>query len=115
LWVRLHLLAGRFEYADRGILDRTHLRFFTRRTFVALLAEAGLEVEEFAVTPVPLPLVVPERLHGPWLDRLHAVSAAASRMWRSGLAYQFVAICRPRGARRAAAHSASADRDKRAR
>ena len=41
LWVRLQLLAGRFEYADRGILDRTHLRFFTRRTFVALLARGG--------------------------------------------------------------------------
>ena len=41
LWVRLQLLAGRFEYADRGILDRTHLRFFTRRTFVALLVAGG--------------------------------------------------------------------------
>jgi len=110
LWVRLQLLAGRFEYADRGILDRTHLRFFTRRTFVALLAEAGLDVEELAVTPVPLPLIVPERLHGAWLDRLHAASAAASRRWRSGLAYQFVAVCRPRGAGRAAALAASADR-----
>src|SRR5262245_56636813 len=115
LWVRLQLLAGRFEYADRGIFDRTHLRFFTRRTFVALLAEAGLDVEELAVTPVPLPLVVPERLHGAWLDRVHAASAAAARRWRSGLAYQFVAVCRPRRAGRAAALAASADRAGRAR
>ena len=46
LWVRLSLLLGRFDYADRGILDRTHLRFFTRRTFLAMLTEAGLAVVE---------------------------------------------------------------------
>ncbi len=96
LWVRLQLLTGRFDYGDRGILDRTHLRFFTRRTFLALLGEAHLAVEELAVTPVPLPLVVPERLHGAWLSGLHAVSAAMARRWHGGLAYQFVAVCRPR-------------------
>jgi 2-polyprenyl-3-methyl-5-hydroxy-6-metoxy-1,4-benzoquinol methylase len=95
LWVRLSLLAGRFDYAERGILDRTHLRFFTRRTLRALLAEAGLAVDEMRVTPVPLPTVVPRRLHGPWLDALHTASAWASRQWPRGLAYQFVAACRP--------------------
>ncbi len=100
LWVRLSLLAGRFDYGDRGILDRTHLRFFTRRTLLELLARAGLAVVDLAATPVPLPLVVPERLHGPWLGRLHAASAALSRAWPRGLAYQFVATCRPRAASR---------------
>lgn len=109
LWVRLQLLAGRFDYADRGILDRTHLRFFTRRTFLALLSDAGLSVDTLTVTPVPLPLVVPERLHGAWLDRVHAASAAAARRWTGGLAYQFVATCRPRAGAstaRAGAHPA---------
>jgi len=95
LWVRLQLLAGRFDYADRGILDRTHLRFFTRRTLLDLLARAGLAVEELRATPVPLPLVVPARLHGAWLRALHAVSAGAANCWKGGLAYQFVAVCRP--------------------
>jgi 2-polyprenyl-3-methyl-5-hydroxy-6-metoxy-1,4-benzoquinol methylase len=94
LWVRLSLLAGRFDYADRGILDRGHLRFFTRRTFREFLRSAGLTVLELAVTPVPLPLVVPPRWHGRWLDRAHALSARAARGWPGGLAYQFVAVCR---------------------
>jgi SAM-dependent methyltransferase len=93
LWVRLSLLAGRFDYADRGILDRTHLRFFTRRTLLELLRSAGLRVVELAVTPVPLPLVVPPRWHGRALARVHALSAGAARGWPGGLAYQFVAVC----------------------
>ena len=95
LWVRLNLLAGRWDYQDRGILDRTHLRFFTRRSLVDLLARAGLAVTQLTATPVPLPLVVPDRFHGRWLDALHAVNAGAARCWPGGLAYQFVATCRP--------------------
>jgi SAM-dependent methyltransferase len=95
LWVRLSLLVGRFDYSDRGILDRTHLRFFTRRTFLSFLTEAGLAVEDLRVTPVPLPFVVPRRLHGAWLRIAHGLSAWMSRRWPGGLAYQFVAACRP--------------------
>jgi 2-polyprenyl-3-methyl-5-hydroxy-6-metoxy-1,4-benzoquinol methylase len=45
--IRLGLLCGRFEYAEEGILDRTHLRFFTRRSAEAMLHGAGWEVREF--------------------------------------------------------------------
>jgi SAM-dependent methyltransferase len=93
LWIRLSLLLGHFDYTSRGILDRTHLRFYTRRSFLALLASAGLRVSELAATPVPLPLLVPERLQGPWLSAVHRLSASAARVWKTGLAYQFVAVC----------------------
>jgi 2-polyprenyl-3-methyl-5-hydroxy-6-metoxy-1,4-benzoquinol methylase len=97
LWIRLSLMLGRFQYTDRGILDRTHLRFFTRRTLLDLLAEAGLTVEALHMTPVPLPLVIPPRFGGAWLRLAHAVSARASRVWPGGLAYQFVVACRQAG------------------
>jgi 2-polyprenyl-3-methyl-5-hydroxy-6-metoxy-1,4-benzoquinol methylase len=42
--VRLGLLAGRFEYQSSGILDDTHVRFFTRKSAVELCESAGLEV-----------------------------------------------------------------------
>lgn len=99
LTVRLSLLLGRFEYGDRGILDRTHLRFFTRRTFLDFLGRAGLTVREVMVTPAPLPLVVPERFHGRWLRALHRFSAGTARAWPRGLAYQFVAVCSDGAAR----------------
>lgn len=38
-------LRGRWTYRDAGVLDRTHLRFFTRASLVDLLQGAGLEVE----------------------------------------------------------------------
>lgn len=44
--VRLSLLSGTFDYADTGLLDRTHLRFFTRKTLDELLDEAGLVVTD---------------------------------------------------------------------
>ena len=96
LWVRLNLLLGRFEYADRGLLDRTHLRFFTLRSFWDFLREAGLEVEDIVATPVPLLLVVPEHRHGWWLHALHGVNAALARCWKTMFGYQFVAVAHPR-------------------
>ncbi|MGE3809183.1 MAG: methyltransferase domain-containing protein, partial [Gemmataceae bacterium] len=61
--VRLALLLGRFQYTNRGILDRTHLRFFTRSTARQLLADHGLQIvkEKTTVMPVELALGCSER------------------------------------------------------
>ena len=41
----LHLLMDKdWQYRESGILDRTHLRFFTKRSLVRTLGEAGFEV-----------------------------------------------------------------------
>ena len=42
--VRLSLLEGRFEYKDIGILDRTHLRFFTLDSILSLFSDAGFAI-----------------------------------------------------------------------
>ena len=39
--VRLALLRGRFEYQQLGILDDTHIRFYTRESVLRLLSESG--------------------------------------------------------------------------
>lgn len=98
LWVRLSLMAGRFDYTERGILDRTHLRFFTRRTLDRLLEDAGLVPVRRTATPVPLYQVVPSRWHGRTLAAVHALSAAAARTLPSVLGYQLVVLAGRRGA-----------------
>jgi 2-polyprenyl-3-methyl-5-hydroxy-6-metoxy-1,4-benzoquinol methylase len=90
IWVRLNLLLGRFDYTERGILDRTHLRFYTRRTFTKMLASAGLGISRFDVTPIPLNLVSPlftRTAGGRWL---HAALARATRLRPTLLGYQFI-------------------------
>lgn len=39
------LIYGKFEYTKTGILDDTHIRFFTRKTVVDLFTNAGLLIE----------------------------------------------------------------------
>lgn len=38
------LFKGKWSYEERGVLDSTHLRFFTRETAVAMVRDAGLEI-----------------------------------------------------------------------
>jgi methionine biosynthesis protein MetW len=46
LWrVRLNLFFGRFDYQDYGVLDRTHLHFYTFRTARRFVEECGYRVE----------------------------------------------------------------------
>ena len=42
--VRLKLLFGFFSYSETGVLDRSHLRFFSRTEFEKLISESGLQV-----------------------------------------------------------------------
>jgi 2-polyprenyl-3-methyl-5-hydroxy-6-metoxy-1,4-benzoquinol methylase len=44
--LRLSLLFGEFNYADAGLLDRTHLRFFTRTTIEQMMTEAGFRIAD---------------------------------------------------------------------
>ncbi len=52
LWsVRLNLLAGRFRYQETGVLDHTHLRFFTRRSAREMIEQAGLKIVRRTYNP----------------------------------------------------------------
>ena len=53
--VRLGLLFGRFDYRDAGILDRTHLRFFTLASARGFLADHGWREVEMRPSSGRLP------------------------------------------------------------
>jgi trans-aconitate methyltransferase len=50
LWLIEELAAGRFDYTPDGLLDKTHLRFFTRATIATLFATSGYAVERWERT-----------------------------------------------------------------
>lgn len=48
------LLHGRFTYRDEGILDRTHLKFFTRAELVEMMGRCGYAIERMGGNTVEL-------------------------------------------------------------
>lgn len=88
--VRLSLLAGSFEYAERGILDRTHLRLYTRKSGRRLLEEAGFRVERTTATAMPAELAVPTLGRPPLRAPARALLSAAARSWPTLFGYQFL-------------------------
>jgi O-antigen biosynthesis protein len=59
--LRKELLLGRWRYQDNGLLDRTHLRFFTLESAEELLIDAGWRICWQSVSLGPPPLIsIPE-------------------------------------------------------
>jgi 2-polyprenyl-3-methyl-5-hydroxy-6-metoxy-1,4-benzoquinol methylase len=46
------LFRGEFRYTDAGVLDRTHLRFFTRSSLRDLFTQGGYRIEYLAAKPI---------------------------------------------------------------
>lgn len=86
---RLRIAAGRFDYDQRGVLDATHLRFFTRRRFLRVAEEAGLERVAHRHTGLPLDALGmgDSKLIAGTVGRLDRVLV---RVWPTMFAYQFV-------------------------
>ena len=52
----LPLFLGKFTYVERGVLDKTHLRFFTRSSSADLLKNAFLKIDSFKQTSLDVSL-----------------------------------------------------------
>ena len=92
--VRLGLLFGVFEYRDRGILDFTHVRFFTMRTIKREIERAGFRIIAVRGSSVPIRLIV-----GRWMPEFllrigERMLTWITRVWRSLFAYQIIIVAK---------------------
>jgi 2-polyprenyl-3-methyl-5-hydroxy-6-metoxy-1,4-benzoquinol methylase len=93
--MRLGLALGRFNYSERGILDITHKRLFTRKSLLHVLTECGYDVQEQLASGAPFAAVMHGRFQ--WLGRwLGTISGILARIWPSMFAFQFIFVCRPK-------------------
>ncbi len=76
---------GRWDYVDEGILDRTHLRFFTRSSLRRLLETEGFDVQTMQG-------INPTRSLKFRLANLVTLGRAADLRW-----LQYAVVARPRG------------------
>ncbi len=87
---RLSLLVGRFNYGDRGILDRKNLHLFTKATARHLLESNGLKITKRDVTGIPFEVLFES------IGQSKVVSFVAwfyylfAKSWHKLFAYQFI-------------------------
>ena len=85
------LLEGGWNYQEAGILDRTHLRFFTASTLATLFRDAGFDIAEAQgvrlVDAETIPAGLPDALAGFGLD--------AGTLAQESEVYQFLLVARP--------------------
>jgi len=93
-YFRWHVLMGRFPQHDRGLFDRTHLRFCTWHGWVDLLARAGFRVEALHCSGVPVGLALPKWEGSLWVRVLERLSYESARAWKGIFAYQFIVRAR---------------------
>lgn len=96
--VRLDLLRGRFRYEPQGILDATHLRWFTEETVRSLFAATDFEVESVALTHGSTLLLYKQRPPWRFMKRKlrRRIISLGIRTFPRVFGGQFIVVARPR-------------------
>jgi methionine biosynthesis protein MetW len=91
LWFyRASLLAGRFEYGPRGILDETHLHLYTRASFRRAVERAGFRVVSERVTSLPFEVVFESTGRSRLVRFMGDAYHLLARAWPELFAYQVI-------------------------
>ena len=91
---RARSTVGMFDYDQRGILDATHLRFFTRRSIRKLIERQGYTIRR--IEPVGLPLDA-MGLTGTKAHAVRLFDHVMLALWPTMFAYQFIVEATPNG------------------
>lgn len=93
LWFyRLSLLFGRFNYGDRGILDKTHVHLYTKSSSKALIETAGLKIINCKYSTIPFELVFESRKDRRIIRLLNKFYYMLVNLYPAMFAYQFIYI-----------------------
>jgi SAM-dependent methyltransferase len=90
---RARTTLGVFDYDQRGILDQTHIRFYTRRSLLRLLQKNRLRVRRMEATGLPLEILLGR--HSVARAVLARLDAALVRLRPTLFAYEFVIEVEP--------------------
>jgi SAM-dependent methyltransferase len=93
LGVRLRSLFGRFNYGRVGILDESHLRFFTLASSKKLARESGLDVIHVNATPIPSADSTNSK---PSRSFAHAINCRLVKVAKALFGYQLILVCKPK-------------------
>ncbi len=93
LSVRAMLLEGRWDYSELGILDRTHLRFFTRSTLIKLFSDSAYQVHR--LHPVRISAEQVDEMCGLNLDPEALKAAALHAKDDRAFDFQYVLLAKP--------------------
>jgi 2-polyprenyl-3-methyl-5-hydroxy-6-metoxy-1,4-benzoquinol methylase len=104
--IRAALLFGRFEYSERGILDKTHVRFFTRASARRFIVQCGYEIVEQRATVMPIELALGLQAANPMMRIANRMLAIATSIFPSLFGYQLLYVARPHPTSKAVANSA---------
>lgn len=94
--VRLSLLFGQFKYSQRGILDKTHLRFYTRNSARRFLEENGYEITHQQMTIMPVELVLGLSSKNLIMRSINLILAIFTKLLPGLLGYQSIFTVKPK-------------------
>lgn len=60
--IRLELLTGNFDYEPMGILDDTHLKYFTKKGLIKMIEEADYHIEHYTFTANDYPNAIIKKI-----------------------------------------------------
>jgi glycosyltransferase involved in cell wall biosynthesis len=84
---RIRSALGMFGYDQRGILDSTHLRFFTRKSICRLIERHGYQIRRIEPVGLPFDALTSESSRPRWLGM---VDHFLLRVWPTLFGYQFI-------------------------